>query len=207
MFEPSDMSSVISGDVEAIHPFMVKADLPGRIDYVEMLARLLPKDRLNVERHITMCDMNQGPEHSALWQRIACLLMTLCDHPAKTVGRHTMQFFVPDGKYRLQVFALHDQHNGHLLVYAYNVLEEAFAAGLLERPTAGDSTTYRLSGTRELLNIELLDGKGMTPAPYFKEMLGWNRKVVRITLPTDATASQVAAVETLCGLSKAKWKM
>jgi hypothetical protein len=37
-------------------------------------------------------------------------------------------------------------------------------------------------------------------------MLGWNRRVIRITLPTDATEAQVAAVETLCAMSKGKWK-
>lgn len=181
-------------------------NLPDRIEYIEFLVRLLPKDRLNVERHVAMCEANQGPAHTALWQRVACALMTLCDSSAKTVGRHTMQFFVPDGKYRLQVFALHDQHNGHLLVYAYNVLDEAFAAGLLERPTAEDSTTYRLTGGRDLLNIEQIDARSVTPAPYYKEMLGWNRRAIRITLPTDATPAQVEAVENLCALSKGKWK-
>jgi hypothetical protein len=180
-------------------------DVPGRLAYTDLLTRLLPKDRLNVERHVAMCDINLGTAHSALWQRVACHLMTLCDSSAKTVGRHTMQFFVPDGPYRLQVFALHDQHNGSLLVYTHDVLEHAFAQNLLERPTAADSTTYRLCDSRDLLNIELLDAKSTTPAPYYKEMLGWNRRALRVTLPTDATPNQLAAVESLCSLSKSKW--
>jgi hypothetical protein len=180
--------------------------VPGRYAYADLLTRLLPKDRLNVERHVAMCEANQGPGHATLWQRVACQLMTLCDGTAKTVGRHTMQFFVPDGKYRLQVFALHDQHNGHLLVYMYNVLEEAFGAALLERPTAADSVTFRISGGHELLTIEQIDAKNVTPAPYYKEMLGWNRRAIRVTLPTDATQVQLEAVETLCEMSKGKWK-
>lgn len=176
------------------------------MEYADLLARLQPKDRLNVERHVAMCDMNEGIAHTALWQRMACYLMTLCDHTAKTVGRHTMQFFVPDGQYRLQVFALHDQNNGGLLVYIYNVLDEAFDQNLLERPIAEDSTTYRLSGGRDLLNIERLDAKSLSAATYYKEMLGWNRRVLRVTLPLDATREQIAAVEKLCAISKSKWR-
>ena len=210
-FEPTDISRVFSPAPSATQtggpaaPLQFVADVPGRLSYAELLARLLPKDRLNVERHVAMCDLNLGPAHTALWQRLACHMLTLCDSTAKTVGRHTMQFFVPDGRYRLQVFALHDQHNGHLLVYAYNVLEEAFAQDLLERPTAADSVTYRVRDTRDLLTIEQLDAKSTTPAPYYKEMLGWNRRALRISLPTDATEIQLNAVETLCTLSKSKW--
>lgn len=198
------MQSVITPSAESDSPVQHHNALD-RIEYLEFLMRLLPKDRVNVERHVAMCDANQGPGHSQLWQRIACLLMALGDATAKTVGRHTMQFFIPDGKYRLQVFALHDQHNGHLLVYAYNVLEEAFAANVLERPTAEDSTTFRVSNSHDLLNIEQIDAKSVTPVPYFKEMLGWNRRVIRVTLPTDATPGQVEAVERLCAMSKSKW--
>lgn len=204
-FEPADMQQTAVTLPPDVNPLPNNNKPLDRIEYIEFLMRLLPKDRLNVERHVAMCEANQGPDHAALWQRVACLLMALCDSTAKTVGRHTMQFFVPDGKYRLQVFALHDQHNGHLLVYAYNVLEEAFAASILERPTAEDSTTFRLSNAHDLLNIEQIDAKSITPAPYYKEMLGWNRRVIRITLPTDATPAQVAAVETLCAMSKPKW--
>lgn len=206
MLESFDTQSITTPSIGSPIPLAHTLTVPERMDYVELLTRLLPKDRLNVERHVAMCETHQSQAHAELWQRVACLLMTLCDHPAKTVGRHTMQFFVPDGKYRLQVFALHDQHNGQILVYTYHVLEDAFDLNLLERPTADDSTTYRLKNTRDLLNIEQLDVKNITPAPYYKEMLGWNRRAIRITLPTDATPEQVAAVETLCTLSKSKWK-
>ena len=51
----------------------------------------------------------------------------------------------------------------------------------------------------------MLDARNTTPAPYYKEMLGWNRRALRISLPTDATANQLQAVESLCGMSKSKW--
>ena len=43
---------------------------------------------------------------------------------------------------------------------------------------------------------------GTVSAPdFYRHMLGWNRKAIRITLPTVAHEAQVHAVEMLCSTS------
>jgi len=48
------------------------------------------------------------------------------------------------------------------------------------------------------LGIDSLDRTTTDPAVHFKDMIGWNRKALRITLPPAASAAQVKAVEKLC---------
>src|SRR5687768_1822879 len=108
-----------------------RAPLATPVDFEAMLAKLAPKDRLNVQRHLAALEAD--PDHAALWQRLACALMTLSPHAAKTNGQQSVQFFVPDGKYRMQVFALEDKRDGKLTVYVGNVLDEALAKGLLKK--------------------------------------------------------------------------
>ena len=50
-----------------------------------------------------------------------------------------------------------------------------------------------------------LDGKTLNPAPFYKDMLGWNRRALRITVGITATPDQLSAVETLCAMAARKW--
>ena len=43
------------------------------------------------------------------------------------------------------------------------------------------------------------------PSHSFHNMLGWNRKAVRITLLTHAGQQQVSATEKLCDLAAGRW--
>ena len=52
---------------------------------------------------------------------------------AKVIGKQTIQFFIPDGKYRMQVFALEDLQDGNMTVYCPDVIAECVQAGLLAR--------------------------------------------------------------------------
>jgi hypothetical protein len=36
-------------------------------------------------------------------------------------------------------------------------------------------------------------------------MLGWNRKAIRLTLPTRASPQHIAAAESLCALAADRW--
>ena len=179
---------------------------PVRLNYETMLSKLSPKDRTNVERHVAACEAEPDNAHADLWKRMACDLMTLASHAAKTTGQQTMQFFIADGKYRMQVFALEDQRDGKVVVYASNVLPEALESGFLQPPKRGEEVNaFAIKGTSEVLKVDELDGKTLNPAPFYKDMLGWNRKAIRIVLPLTATETQVAAAESLLAMSASKW--
>jgi hypothetical protein len=181
--------------------------MPPAIDYDGLLAKLGPKDRTNVERHVLAAETERDVEHAKMWKRVATHLMTLAAHAAKTTGQQSIQFFVADGKYRMQVFALEDLRDGKMTIYAGNALEEAIKEGLVTPPPKNERDThaYGIHGGKDKLIIEELDGKSLNPAPFYKDMLGWNRKAIRITLLTTATPAQIDVAEQLCTISARKW--
>ena len=173
-----------------------------RMKFDEVLEKLGPKDRLNAERHLAACDSR----HADLWKRVVSDLMSLAGHAAKLNGQQSAQFYVADGKYRMQVFALEDKRDGKITIYSANVLDEAEKAGIFSgKREEGDNVMLKIAGTQEELEIEELDGRTNNPAPFYKDMLGWNRKAIRIMLPTGATDKQVGAVEDLCAISAKRW--
>jgi hypothetical protein len=181
--------------------------MPPHIDYDGLLAKLGPKDRTNVERHILAAEAERDTDHARIWKRLATHLMTLASHAAKTTGQQSIQFFVADGKYRMQVFALEDLRDGKMTIYAGNSLDEAVKEGWITPPPKNEREThaYALGNGKDKLIIEELDGKTLNPAPFYKDMLGWNRKAIRISLLTTATPAQLEAAEQLCTLSARKW--
>ena len=71
--------------------------------------------------------------------------MTLAPHAVKLNSQQSAQFYVPDGKYRMQVFALEDLRDGNVNVYCGDVLKDALAAGVLTAPKKGaEPNTYKL---------------------------------------------------------------
>ncbi len=179
--------------------------LASPVEIEALLSKLGPKDRINVEKHLAACDAEPIGHRGKLFRKMACALMTLASHGTKTQGRQTLQFFIPDGKYRMQVFALHDGGEGDIAVFGQNVIEKAVAEGILSGPI--QPNIYRIGGTKdkEALNIELLDGKTSNPQPFYKDMLGWNRKAMKISLPITASPIQVATAEKLIALAAEKW--
>ena len=132
-----------------------------------------------------------------MWRRLACTLTTLAPHAAKLVGKQTVQFYVADGKYRMQVFALEDLQDGHATVYCPDVLGEAEAAGLLAGEAAHAGPHMRVvAASGEPLRVEPLTGESPDAAPHFKDLTGWNRTALRVTLPPDPSPEQVDAAET-----------
>ncbi len=181
--------------------------MPPHIDYDGLLAKLGPKDRTNVERHILTVETERDVEHAKMWKRVATHLMTLAGHAAKTTGQQSVQFFIADGKYRMQVFALEDLRDGKITIYAGNPLDEAIKEGLVTPPPKNERETnaFAINNGKDKLILEELDGKSLNPAPFYKDMLGWNRKAVRITLLTTATPAQIDVAEKLCTISARKW--
>jgi len=189
------------------------------IGYDGFLAKLPAKDKLNVERHVTALEEDSDGNRASTWKRLASTLLTLAPVAPKAGGQQTMQFFIPDGptgKYRMQVFALQDLRDGKLVLYTPGVLEAVVKSGMLTpagRTSAdggaddeeGPPNTYRIAKSHDSLRIEELDGRTENLQPFFKDMVGWNRKALRITLPASATPAQVGAVETICAIAARKW--
>ncbi len=185
----------------------VRDSLSSPVELEVLLAKAGQRDRTNVEKHLATCDAEAGGEHGILWRRLARTMATLAPLAITTVGQQAVQFFIADGKYRMQVFAIEDQHDGRLIVYTPDVLAEAQRMKIISREGQKEPDRFALPAARgQTLHIELLDAANTTnPAPHYKNMLGWNRKAMRITLPITASAAQVAAIEDLEALAAKAW--
>ena len=159
-------------------------------DLDTFLTGLAGKDRSNIEKHLAVIDAEPDPNHGKLWRRLAVTMRRLAPMPVQTVGQHAVQFFVADGKYRMQVFALEDGRDGRLMIYLPDILADAEKTG----------------APLGVLKPDVLDAANTpNPSPHIKHMLGWNRKAVRITLLTHASAQQISATEKLCNLAAGRW--
>jgi hypothetical protein len=181
-----------------------RESLANPLQFDEFLAKLSPKDRASAARRVTALDADLNGPRAALWKRLACSLIKLAPHAAKLVGKQTLQAYVPDGRYRMQVFALEDLQDGNFTVYCPDVLEEAVRSGLLVPKPVVDGRAvggYVTAVSREPLAIEQLDGKTLHPPVHIKDLTGWNRKALRITLAPSPSPEQVEAAELLCAIA------
>ncbi len=177
------------------------------IAFEDFRAKLSARDGGDVDRHLAALDQEPEHAHRDAWKRLVRSLATLAPHSISTTGQQAISFFIADGKYRMQVFALEDKRDGKLSVYAVDALADAIAAKLVKAPTKDvpDSTLHELEN-RQTLSIESLTAQNTpNPPPFFKHMLGWNRTAVRITFPTHASEHQLIAVETMCALAALRW--
>ena len=174
-------------------------------DYDDFVSTLGDRDRQNIERHLTFCNDQPGGQHARLWKRLALALSRLAPRAAQTVGQRAVRFYVTDGKYRQQIFALEDLRDGKLAVYAGDVLKGAIRAGLLRGPISKDESVEVYEVCEEpasTLEVEVLTTAKTTGAPeYYKHMLGWNRSALKMTLPINAGPALIAAVVAVCELS------
>src|SRR5688572_23834629 len=175
--------------------------------FQDFLAAVSARDRANIEKHVAVLDAEAGPGHAKSWRTLATVLRRLAPLAANTIGPQVIQFFVADGKYRMQVFALEDKKDGQILVYVPDVVPAAIKAGILAKPPAGRPGEYPIKASKnEVLHIEALDAANTPdPQPAIKHMLGWNRKALRLTLPAIANNPQLAATEALCELAAKAW--
>ena len=193
--------------------------------FAAFLEGLGSRDRQNIEKHLAACDADPDPTHGRAWRQMAAMLRRLAPMPVNTVGQQIAQFFIPDGKYRMQVFALEDKRDGTLVLYLPDVLELAMKKKVLAKPpakrgkvagTADDDDDDAPAGVQvveypireskgETLRVEALDAAN-TPDPpaHMRHMLGWNRKALRLTVPVGAPA-QAAAAEAMCELAALSW--
>jgi hypothetical protein len=179
----------------------LRSKLAKPVSFDVVCEKLGPKGKLNAERHLLACEAGtHGAAHAALWKQLACTLMTLAEHAAKFNGQQSIQFYVADGKYRMQVFALEDLRDGNVTVYCQDCLDLAVSADLVTR-SGSSGNQYTLESGGDTLSIDRLDRTTSNPADFFKDMLGWNRKALRISLSATSTPAQVRAAELLCAMS------
>jgi hypothetical protein len=173
--------------------------------YETFLLTLGEKDRRNIRKHLATCEAMPTQQHAVLWKRLACSLAALGGTWAKTTGMRAVQFFVADGNYRIQTFALEDTGDGIISIYARDALDAARTAGIVVVPvgTSDHSLAYEVGDLPGLtVRVEVLSASKTVDAPeYYRHLLGWNRKALRIILPTNAGRAQLAACDALCGLS------
>lgn len=181
-----------------------QATLTRSISFEEMLEKLSAKDRNTAEKHLLACQEGEGGErHAAVWQRLACTMTMLAPHAVKFGAGQSMLFYVPDGPYKMQVFALQDARDGEINVFCGNVLDEALNGKLLQpagKADDDDVRPYTIADSDERLLIEELTGDDDL-APFCKHLVGWNRKALRVNLPATASDTQVEAAEQLCALT------
>jgi hypothetical protein len=189
-------------------PLPTSAPLPTSISFEELIAKLPARERGAVQRHEAACE-EVDPSHAVLWRRIVCRLSTLAPHAVRALGQHTLQFFIADGKYRQQVFALDDHRDSKIVIYGPDALESALREGvLMPPPDPAEPRAYGLPSARGVLYLEQLDSTNTTnPDASFKFMLGWNRRALRTTLLSTASPQQVDAAERLWAFSAKDFKI
>jgi hypothetical protein len=178
---------------------------PQQLTFDAFLAKLGTRDKVNVEKVLAAAE-TANKRHVEVWKRLASQLFTLSPHAVQTSGQQAVRFFLADGKYRLQCFALEDQQDGKICVYTNDILSVVLKKKLVveDDETESDVPIYHPPKDEETrIGIESLNAGNSGNAPeHYKHMLGWNRKALRITIPTTATDKQVALVEAICGVAR-----
>jgi hypothetical protein len=140
-----------------------------------------------------------APAHARdTWRRLAVILAVLAPAPPDTLGKQALRFYIPDGKYRQQVFALEETKTA-VLVYLPDVLAAALDKNILEK--SDHEHVYVVAGHPDAsLRIEVLaaDTPDVTTA---KPMLGWGRRALRVTLGPLTGEKHLTAVENLLALA------
>ena len=187
---------------------MVSGTVAGGTDvdaFEVFLSALSERDRRNVRRQVAACEAEPTADHATLWKRLACTLAGLTNRAAKTTGTRAVQFFAADGAYQMQLFALEDLRDGTVAVYTPDALAAAEAAAVIHGPVgaSGDSVYYQVAGIPGLnIDIEVLTAARTVDAPdYYRHLLGWNRRCLRISLRTTAANAQASACEAICRLA------
>lgn len=191
---------------QGVSMLMNASQVPGiDVRLEELLAKTGARDRVNIEKHLAVCDGEADTAHGKLWRRLVVKLGELVPKAISTVGLQVVRFFIADGKYRMQVFALEDNRDGSLAVYLPNVLAKAVSAKLLVKNGAQYSPA---SSPKHVLAIEQMDvNNPSNPPDFVKHMTGWNRKAVKLTLQANEPDSlQVSMIESLCELAARQWE-
>ena len=170
----------------------------------QLLGRVPAKERAKIEKHLAACDAEADTAHGDVFRRVMTMLDGHAGAGVDSVGGQAWRFFVPDGKYRLQVFAMEDRGDGTLRVFLPDVLAQALKGGVLSKTPIANEYTLK-GGAARSVHVEPLDQEKPEPPAHVKSMLGWGRKAIAITIPVVGSTAQVSVAEALCALAAKKW--
>ena len=184
-------------DVSTLHEDKLRLD--------DLLAKVSARDRANIEKHLAACEADQNKGHASLWKRLVVLLWHRAPMPVTMVGAQAMQFFIADGKFRMQVFALEDRSDGKIHVFMPDILEQAVKSRDVVK--SGTDYFFGAGDDKAAIVVQQLDAANtFDPPAHVKHMIGWNRKAMQITLDVGRDAvPQLAAVEALSALASKTW--
>lgn len=170
--------------------------------YEAFLSRLSPKARATMAKYDENSETRGTNAYGDLWKRLAGLISSLAPQTADMVG-FAVKFYIPDGKYRQQVFALETAHKGTVAVYLPDMLNAAVARHLI---TAGPlANTYQIAGNaRGQIHLEPITANTCETV-VCKAMVGWGKRAFVTTLDEHSTPEQLQMVEELCRLAAESW--
>jgi hypothetical protein len=167
--------------------------------FASVMEKAPGKDRANLQRHLD----GLTPDHAKTWKSVVALLGGLAPHALQAVGKESIRFFVADGRYKFQLYALEDTSDGQLRVYLPNVIDEAVKKKLLA--PAGVPGEFIAKGAARgaaTLRVEQLDAANTVDAPaHFKYMIGLGRKALRVVFPAVGGAAHVELLGQLCAMA------
>jgi hypothetical protein len=185
-----------------VAPKSTARPIPTAEEQAAALAKLSQKDRDTLQRQSANAAAKGKAALAETWQRLAGVAAALTTRPPKFTGLNTVQFFIADGNYRKQVYAMHLSDVGVLTLYLPNILPEAIKAKqIIPLPKDPAANAYATGKDAERVVIEPLDRDSLNPQSYFKDMTGWNRKAIGMILPADAGEGLIHTAEQLMALA------
>ena len=176
---------------------------PVERDYAIFLDQLSPKDRARVAKHEETSEASGRKVYGDLWKRLAGALAGLAPHATQFLGNDAVTFYIPDGKYKQQVFGL-VQTKDSVTVFLPDVIEAAIHRKILIR--IGTESRYRIAGARDqMVQLDLITAD-TRDVPTCKSMLGWGRRALSAQLSEQGDEAKARVVEQLCQLAAEKWK-
>ncbi len=172
-------------------------------DYEAFISRLSVKGRATVAKHDELCEAGAVSGHGDLWKRLAGGLSRLAPHATEMEGQQSVKFYIRDGKYRQQVFALEDTKEGNIAVYLPDVLAKAVERKILSAGAA--IPMYKIPGEAEAqVQLEIINAetRDMTAC---KAMVSWGKRALRTPLTVHSKEKTLRTVELLCELAAEAW--
>ena len=185
----------------AVPPTPPAAPVGAPQTFEAVVAKAAAKDKANIQRHLDALEAEGATIHVKMWKKLVLALAKLAPHSTEAVGKDAMRFYIADGRYRLQRYAIEDVRDGQIKIYLPDVLELALKKKVLA--AAKVPGEYGVPGhAGEVVKIEQLDSDNTPePAAHFKFMIGMGRKALRISMPAAGHAHQLAVAEQLCELA------
>ncbi len=164
------------------------------------ITKLTPKDRANANKRATA--MESDPPKLFLWRRMAVKLFSLAGHSAKLNAQESIQFYIADGKYRMQMWSLEDNKSGELTIHCRDVLDDILKKKLIGKPDPKTPNRYPVGDAGETLVIERVLPQAAEHPAAFRDLMSWGRKCMRIDLPVNASTKLLDIVDEILDLSR-----